>query len=189
VHLLRQGEHEAQGCRHLEVRHKELPDYGGGRRLELFHHCCRFSQVTIISEQQQQKRGVKKLVVLPFIVATNMPEFKIILFLNLRKKTLSTYKKIIDFSPKNFLLSFQKHMFPGSEGKLIPDPGPKGPGSGSATQDYFQNFADPEQFDPVQFDVDSDPDSNRDLLFLKISYIYHHLLVHFMHLLKSFILI
>jgi hypothetical protein len=89
------------------------------------------SQIQI--QKQQQKRGVKKIVVIPCFVATNFTKLKIILCLNWWRKNVLC---------KKLSLSSQKYDFgirdPGSGKNLfrIPDPGVKralDSGSGSAT--------------------------------------------------------
>jgi hypothetical protein len=63
--------------------------------------------------KQKQKRGVKKkLVVIPFYVATNFTKLKIILVLKCRRKKFGPiYKELYNFLPKKLSLSSQKYGF------------------------------------------------------------------------------
>ncbi len=104
-----------------------------------------------------KKRGEKKLVVIPFYLATNFTKLNIILVLkSWRKKCWSIFKELYNFLPKKLSLSSLTYGFgirdPGSEiqdpektysGSRIPDPGVKkapDPGSGSATLKQNLNF-------------------------------------------------
>ncbi len=83
-------------------------------------------------QKQQQKRGVKKkLVVKPFLVATNFTKLKLFYFSNAEeKKFVSVFKELSNFLPKNLSLSSKKYGVgirdPKSGKNLfrIPDPGP-----------------------------------------------------------------
>ncbi len=66
-----------------------------------------------------KERDEKKLVVIPFYVATNFTKFKIILVLNAEEKILASFQRIMElFTPKIFT-ELSKYRFgirdPGSE--------------------------------------------------------------------------
>ncbi len=82
--------------------------------------------------KQQQKIVVKKLIVLPFFVATNFSELNIILFLKCRRKKFGpVFKELFNFLvfTQKFVTKLSKIwvLNPGSGRKLfrIPDPGVK----------------------------------------------------------------
>jgi hypothetical protein len=61
-------------------------------------------------QKQQQKRGVKKFVVKPFFVATNVTKFKIILFLKCwRKKFWASFQRIIELFIQKFVIKPKKY--------------------------------------------------------------------------------
>ncbi len=112
-------------------------DVNPGSRILIFTHPgSRISEPG--SKISNKREGWKKLVVIPFFVATNFTKLSIILFLKCwRKKFGPIFKELLNFLPKKLSLSFQvwdpgsgKNLFP------FPDPGVKkapDPGSGSAT--------------------------------------------------------
>ncbi len=77
------------------------------------------------------ERGEKKLVVIPFFVATNFTKLKIILFLKCwRKKIWANFQRIIELFTQKIVTELSKIWFgiPEPVVKKTPDPG-----SGSAT--------------------------------------------------------
>ncbi len=93
--------------------------YPGPRTLTFTHSESRI-------QKQQQKRGVKKLVVKPFFVATNFTKLKIILFFKCwRKKIWASFQRIKELFIQKFVIKLQKisGWDPGSGKKPIPDPG------------------------------------------------------------------
>jgi hypothetical protein len=75
-----------------------------------------------------KERGEKKIVVQPFFVATNITKFKIILFLNWRRKNLGQFTKNDRiFYPQNCQLALKNiGLESGIRKKTIPDPGSRG---------------------------------------------------------------
>ncbi len=50
-----------------------------------------------------KERGEKKLVVIPFFVATNFPNWKLIYFWNAEEKNLPSFQRIIELFTKKFV--------------------------------------------------------------------------------------
>ncbi len=130
--------------------------YPGSRILIFTHPGSRISNPGSRIQKQQQKRGVKKIVVITFYVATNFTKLKIILVLKCwRKKFVQIFKESYNFLRKKLSLSSQKYGFgirdlgnrdQGSGKNLfrIPDPGVKkapDPGSGSRIRIRLRNTA------------------------------------------------
>jgi hypothetical protein len=83
-----------------------IQDVYPGSRIRIFSHPG--SRI----QKQQQKRGVKKIFVIPFFVTTNFTKLKIILVLKCwRKKFGPIFKELWNFLPKKFSLSSQKYDF------------------------------------------------------------------------------
>ncbi len=86
-------------------------------------------------QKQQQKRGMKKLDVIPFFVATNFTKLKIILFLKCwRKKLRSIFKEESEIRDPEKTSCGSRIVIHGQKGtgSWIPDPG-----SGSATLSFM----------------------------------------------------
>jgi hypothetical protein len=101
--------------------------YPGSRILIFTHPGSRI-------QKQQQKRGVKKNVVIPFYVATNFTKLQIILVLVLKKKIWANFQRIIELFTQKIITKLSKIWIwdPGSGKKPIPDPGSMGQkGTGS----------------------------------------------------------
>ncbi len=85
------------------------------------------------SKDSNKREGWKKLVVIPFYVATNFTKLKIILCLNCwRKKIWANFQRIIELLMQKIVIKLSKIWFwdPGSSGQKgigsrIPDPGPQ----------------------------------------------------------------
>ncbi len=100
-------------------------------------------------QKQQQKRGLKKFVVIPFFVATNFTKLNIILFLKCwRKKIRANFQRKDDwsFSPKIVTKLSKRWVWdPGSGKNLfrIPNPGvKKAPDPGSGTLVFWPYMQD-----------------------------------------------
>jgi hypothetical protein len=65
--------------------------YPGSQILIFTHPGTRIPDLGSRIQKQQQKRGVKKIVVIPFFVAKNFTKLKIILFLNAEEKNFGQF--------------------------------------------------------------------------------------------------
>jgi hypothetical protein len=118
-----------------------LSIFKGCKQWFFTHHGSRIPDLGSRTQKPQQKRGVKKIVVIPFFVATNFTKnLKLFYFWNDEEKIWPSFQRIIELFTQNLSLSSKKYGFgirdlrSGIRNKPIPDPGPgsrgqKGTGS------------------------------------------------------------